>query len=188
MVYDKQEAICLRAARAGDDAAMASLISDQLPFIRQKAASAASVSGLDAEDLAQEGLIGLLNAVRSFDFYGGAAFRTYARTCIVNSIRSALRRASRPGAVPARAVLPIDSADDWTGAANDPQDIVVGREQAVRLLQFVDKHLSVREQAVLRLYLAGSSYAAIAESLSLKDCKAVDNTLQRIRKKLKSFS
>ncbi|MBQ5987289.1 MAG: sigma-70 family RNA polymerase sigma factor [Clostridia bacterium] len=188
MVYDKQEADRLRAARAGDDAAMASLISDQLPFIRQKAASAASVSGLDAEDLAQEGLIGLLNAVRSFDFYGGAAFRTYARTCIVNSIRSALRRATRPGAVPAYAVVPIDSAQSMTVGASDPQDIVVGKEQAKRLLAFVDKHLSEREQAVLRLYLAGCSYAAIVERLSLKDCKAVDNTLQRIRKKLKSFS
>ncbi len=186
-MYDKQEAVCLRAARAGDDAAMASLISDQLPFIRQKAASAASVSGLDAEDLAQEGLIGLLNAVRSFDFSGAAAFRTYARTCIVNSIRSAMRRASRPGAVPVRAVLPIDSADELS-VANDPQDIVVGREEAARLLLFVDKHLSPREQQVLRLYLSGDSYAAVAEKLGLPDSKAVDNALQRIRKKLKSFS
>ena len=176
-MYDKQEAVCLRAARAGDDAAMASLISDHLPFIRQKAASAASVCGRDAEDLAQEGLIGLLNAVRSFDFCGTAAFRTYSRTCIVNSIRSAMRRVSRPGAVPVRAVLPID-----------PQDIVVGREEAARLLAFVDKHLSAREQQVLRLYLSGDSYAAVAEKLGLSDSKAVDNALQRIRKKLKSFS
>lgn len=186
-MYDKQEAVCLRAARAGDDAAMASLISDYLPFIRQKAASAAPVCGQDAEDLAQEGLIGLLSAVRSFDFCGTAAFRTYARTCIVNSIRSAMRRASRPGAVPVRAVLPIDSADELC-TADDPQDIVVGREEAERLLAFVDKHLSVREQQVLRLYLSGNSYAAVAEKLGLSDSKAVDNALQRIRKKLKSFS
>ena len=186
-MYDNQEAVCLRAARAGDDAAMASLISDQLPFIRQKAASAASVCGLDAEDLAQEGLIGLLNAVRSFDFYGSAAFRTYACTCIVNSIRSAMRSASRSGAVPAHAVLPIDNADELC-AADDPQDIVVGREEAARLLQYVDKHLSPREQQVLRLYLSGDSYAVVAEKLGLSDSKAVDNALQRIRKKLKSFS
>lgn len=186
-MYDNQEAVCLRAARAGDDAAMASLISDQLPFIRQKAASAASVCGVDAEDLAQEGLIGLLNAVRSFDFYGGAAFRTYARTCIVNSIRSAMRRTSRSGTVPANAVLPIDSADKLCGDT-DPQDIVMGREQAARLLQYVDKHLSEREQQVLRLYLAGDSYAVVADKLGLPDSKAVDNALQRIRKKLKSFS
>ncbi len=186
-MYDKQETVCLRAARAGDDAAMAFLISDHLPFIRQKAASAASVCGIDAEDLAQEGLIGLLNAVRSFDFYGTAAFRTFARTCIVNSIRSAMRRTSRPGAVPARAVLPIDSADELSGAA-DPQDIVVGREEAARLLSYVDKHLSPREQQVLRLYLSGDSYAVVAEKLGLSDSKAVDNALQRIRKKLKSFS
>lgn len=186
-MYDNQEAVCLRAARAGDDAAMASLISDQLPFIRQKAASAASVCGLDAEDLAQEGLIGLLNAVRSFDFYGTAAFRTYARTCIVNGIRSAMRSTSRPGAVPARAVLPIDSADELCGDA-DPQDIVMGREQAARLLQYVDMHLSPREQQVLRLYLAGDSYDVVAEKLGLSGSKAVDNALQRIRKKLKAFS
>lgn len=186
-MYDKQETVCLRAARAGDDAAMASLISDHLPFIRQKAASAAPVCGLDAEDLAQEGLIGLLSAVRSFDFYGTAAFRTYARACIVNSIRSAMRRTSRPGAVPARAVLPIDSADELC-AADDPQDIVVGREEAARLLRYVDEHLSEREQQVLRLYLSGDSYAVVAEKLGLSDSKAVDNALQRIRKKLKSFS
>ena len=186
-MYDKQEAVCLRAARAGDDAAMASLISDQLPFIRQKAASAASACGLDAEDLAQEGLIGLLNAVRSFDFYGAAAFRTYARTCIVNSIRSAMRSTSRSGAVPARAVLPIDTADELSGNS-DPQDIVLGSDEAERLMQYVDKHLSPREQQVLRLYLSGDSYDVIAAKLGLTGSKSVDNALQRIRKKLKSFS
>lgn len=47
---------------------------------------------ISKEDLRQEGAIGLLAAARTFDPTRGANFRTYARTCVENSILGAIRR------------------------------------------------------------------------------------------------
>lgn len=176
----------LHAAQRGDDTAMTALIVDFLPLIRRKAASAAAQCALEKEDLAQEGLIGLLDAVHAFDPSGGASFGTLAYTCIVNRMRSAMRSARRAGAVPAGAVVSIDALQQ-VASADDPEGQIIARDEVVRLRRWVENHLSGREQQVLRLYLSGESYAAIADKLSLSGSKSVDNTMQRIRKKIKSY-
>ena len=176
----------LHAAQHGDEAAMTELIADFLPFIRRKAAVAAAQSGLEAEDLAQEGLIGLLGAVRTFTPEGGASLATWGCTCIVNSIRSALRRTRRIGAVPQQAVMPIDDAE-FLAAGDDPEDRIIAMDEAAGVREWMRTHLSAREQQVLWLYIAGGSYAFIADKLSLRDGKAVDNAIQRIRKKMRAY-
>ena len=165
---------------------MTALIADFLPFIRRKAAAAAAQSGLEAEDLAQEGLIGLLGAVRTFAQDGGASFRTWGSTCIVNSMRTAMRRTRRAGAVPLQAVVSIDSAE-FLMSGDDPETRIIAQDEALRVREWVQAHLSAREQQVLWLYIAGGSYASIADRLSLRDGKAVDNALQRIRKKMRAY-
>ena len=187
MYEDRVDARVL-AARSGDSEAMTGLVMQLLPFIRQKASSASDSCGLDAEDLAQEGLIGLLGAVRTFDPEGGASFTGYACTCIVNSMRSAMRRGLRAGAVPATAMVSMEEACDVCDLREDPQEIVANRDEAQRLQQKMDELLSDMERQVLRMYLAGSSYDEIARALGLRGSKSVDNALQRMRKKLKSFS
>ncbi len=187
-MYGEQKDTRVLAARGGDSEAMTDLVMQLLPFIRGKAASAAASSGLDAEDLAQEGLIGLLGAVRTFDPQGGASFTGYACTCILNSMRSSMRRGLRAGAVPAGAMVPMEEAGDLLDLSEDPQEIVAHRDEAQRLQQKLDELLSGMERQVLRMYLAGSSYDEIARTLGLSGSKSVDNALQRMRKKLKLFS
>ena len=51
--------------------------------------------GLDFEDLIQEGNLGLLSAVRTFDFVRGFRFSTHATVCIRNAITRALADQSR---------------------------------------------------------------------------------------------
>ena len=183
---DRQALFRLDAAQHGDEKAMTALIADFLPFIRRKASSAAAQSGLEAEDLAQEGLIGLVLAVRTFTPDGGASFRTWGSTCIVNGMRTAMRRARRVSAVPANAVVPIDDAGQLV-SDDDPESRIIARDETQRLRVWMRSHLSAREQQVLALYLAGGSYAFIADRLSLRDGKAVDNALQRIRKKMRAY-
>ncbi len=64
-----------------EDAATA-LVKAFLPYIRKRASRIESV-GLAYDDIVQEGLIGLLNAVGSFEGGRGASFETYAITCII---------------------------------------------------------------------------------------------------------
>lgn len=175
----------LSAAQRGNDAALTDLVIDFLPFIRRKAALAAAQSAVEQEDLVQEGMIGLLSAVRTFDPSGGAAFRTWAFTCIVNRMRSVVRSAHRAGAVPAEAVVPIEDVRRLV-ADDDPERQIIARDEVARLRERMQERLSVREQQVLQLYLSGSSYAAIADKLSMSGSKAVDNAMQRIRKKMRS--
>lgn len=47
--------------------------------------------GGDSEDLTQEGMVGLLKAVREYDASKEASFRTFAEICIRNRLYSVLR-------------------------------------------------------------------------------------------------
>ena len=51
--------------------------------------------GADEDDVLQEGMIGLLKAVRKYDETRDAAFSTFAGHCVTNQIISAIRAADR---------------------------------------------------------------------------------------------
>ncbi len=171
-------------ARTGDNSAMAALIAGILPLVKAKAAAFAG-DNLEAEDLAQEGMLGFLSAVYSYKPGGEASFRTYAATCINNRIISAVRAQLGKKNVPLNFSIPFEEdelADGNPGA--DPQNIVTAQEETARLLGILNFKLSGFEKAVIMQYLAGSSYEQTAETLRTTP-KAVDNALQRAKKKLK---
>ena len=163
----------------GDDSAAAVLIVRLAPAVK---AIAARFSGEETEDLSQEGMIGLLSAIKSYESSKGATFRTYACTCAANRIITAVRKSSRAvETVSDDAITETAQAD-----GSDPQNIVIGIDEADRLLDLLRKSLSDFERDVLTLYLSGESYRSIAAKLSTGE-KAIDNAMQRIRKKLKAF-
>ena len=177
------------AAKNGDNEAMAALVAKLLPLIRKTAIRSVTGCNIDCEDLIQEGLIGLLSAVRSFDQEKEATFITYASVCISNSIRSAVRKTKTGKEIPDKEIISIDDASSLcSDRLFDPQNLIIENEEVQRLKNRLDKQLSDTEQKVLKLYLFGDSYSVIAKKLLLSNEKAVDNALQRIRKKLKSFS
>lgn len=174
--------------REDDSDAFAELTARYIPLIRYKAAPFHSAR-LEADDLCQEGLVGLFHAARAYDSSNGTAFRTFAGTCIANRMimfyRSALSGKNRPlsdfvslsdGEHPE---LELQS-DGW-----DPETLLASSEGIGQMWGKIRSALSDRELHVLRLYLGGYSYAEIAEKLSITP-KAADNALQRARMKLKS--
>ena len=66
---------------------------------------------------------------------------------------------------------------------NTPEDLVLARESKEELYRALSDRLSGMEKQVLSLYLDGFHYQDIAQRLG-KDVKAVDNAVQRIRRKL----
>lgn len=168
-------------ARAGDESAFAMLIAQSEPMLRAQAAKFRS-SGLDAEDLAQEGLLGLLSAVRTFHSQKGAAFRTYATVCVRNRLISAARRFAHTGGE-----VPIEEAEHSarTLSESDPAAILAEKESVQQLLSNIQKLLSAREYEVLLRHLNGDSYTRIASAMQIAP-KAVDNALQRVRRKLQT--
>ena len=67
-----------------------------------------------------------------------------------------------------------------------PEDEALDRESVKNLEAYYQKSLSKLEKDVLRLFLQGKSYQEIASELS-RQTKAVDNALQRIRKKTREY-
>ncbi len=172
----------VRLAQNGDQAAVNALLERYTATVRSVASCSFGAS-LETDDLAQEGMLGLLAAVYSYAPEKAASFYTYASVCISNRIRSAVRADTRLKHSPLNSSVPLDDATMIPG--DNPEDLVVATEQAEQILSFLAKELSPLESRVLRAVLVGKSYRAVAEELSMTE-KAVDNAMQRIRKKLRS--
>ena len=92
------EALCALVS-AGDREAEETLVRRYYGLVRSCARPLFLVGG-DSEDLIQEGMFGLIQAIREFDPSKAAAFHTYAEVCIRNRLYSALRAATRDKHLP----------------------------------------------------------------------------------------
>lgn len=151
--------------------------------------------GGDREDVEQEALIGLLRAIRDYR-PGAASFRVFAEVCVSRQIATAIKAATRHKhrALDGYLSLTADGASDPGAAtavvdalrrqpAPDPVDHVVVAERNAALGSAVRALLSGFEAEVLVRHLEGWTYAEVAEHLG-RDRKAVDNALQRARRKV----
>lgn len=175
-------------AQQGDDAAYAFLISRYVSLVKSRAFGYRD-SDVEPEDLAQEGMIGLTMAIRSYRRGLGASFRTYAGLCIDRAIISAVRLTLRSKEIPSSSLVPIEDLEEGghslsAGLEGDPEWAVLAEDEKGRLRERFARFLSPLELDVLLLYLGGCSYEEIAERLD-STSKAVDNALQRVRRKLK---
>ena len=150
------------------------------------------LAGGDGEDPIQEGMLGLLKAVRSFSSERGVPFEAFARMCIMRRIYSAVSAASAAKHEPLNhsesiAKTPLfDENTETAHAAADPAYLVIGAEEHRERLQKLMSLLSAFEARVLALYLDGCSYEEMAAEVG-KPVKSVDNAIQRIRRKAATF-
>jgi len=182
--------LALKAA-GGDMAAEEALVSEYAKLVRA-CARPHFLAGGDSEDLIQEGMLGLLSAVRTFDPAKGTKFSTYAEFCVRRRIYSAIRSASGYKHSPLNSYISLESPqldENSTQSVyflRDPEDFVIARESVGEVERLLCGALSRFESGVLELYLEGASYKDMAARLG-KSNKSVDNAVQRIRKKLAQF-
>ena len=150
------------------------------------------LAGGDNGDLVQEGMLGLLSAIRQFDPNDGTSFRTFAEHCVRMRLYSAIKSASRLKHLPLNNGVSLeqlseDSPMQLSAIPDvlrcDPEEMVLARERTEELYSELAQCLSKLEKQVLVLYLDGLSYREIASSLR-KEEKSIDNAVQRIRRKL----
>lgn len=173
-------------AKSGDSNALTDLIKRYSQTVLQKSLSFNKISGIENEDLYQEGMLGLLSAVYSFDESKGVLFSTYATTLITRKMLSALRTANKKNNLPLDSYVSIDEKSDIRSFTPTPEEMLIYNEEIDSILSFVNNNLSKTEKKVFRLNLLGLSYNEIAEILDCSE-KSVDNALQRIRKKIRSI-
>ena len=184
------EALCSLAV-SGDRAAEELLVTRYNRVVRT-CARPFFLAGGDSEDLTQEGMVGLIKAVREFDADKEASFRTFAEVCIRNRLYSALRASAREKHQALNQSVSLDTPDfdsnSYTSgtsslAQRDPEDSLIDREHTAALLSGVRKQLSELEAKILGYYLDGLSCREIAETVG-RSPKSVDNAVQRIRRKV----
>jgi len=157
--------------------------------------------GSDEEDLIQEGMIGLFQAIRSYKENHEASFASFARLCVRRQMYSAVTASNRKKHQPLNTYVSFDepvfvestrrsgykeqTVEDIIFADErdaNPEKIVLDREQADMIESVIVERLTSYEKKVLHLYLEGRSYDDIGSELN-RTRKAIDNAIQRIRRK-----
>ena len=183
-------------ARNGSSVAMDQLMRRYHGFVRLKASSY-FLAGGDADDLIQEGMIGLYKAIRDYRSDRESSFRSFAELCVTRQIITAIKTATRFKHSPLNSYISFShtpAGQDPDGECtlgdalpgshvNDPVVSVISTEELQSLVFCLGTGLSQLEADALRLYLEGSSYEEMAEELGC-DTKTIDNALQRVKRKI----
>lgn len=153
-------------------------------------------TGLELNDLIQEGMLGLNLAMTSFDDSKDTSFYTYAKKCIERKIISLVvgSRRLKHKFLNDSLSFELTDSDNETYTfekslednSYNPEKILLNSERAEELIKKVSDELTDFEVQVFELKLNGFDYKEIAEILD-KDSKSIDNALQRIKNKIKKI-
>jgi len=190
-----EDAFLIALAKRGDRNAYDRLVRRYHSFVRLKASSY-FLAGGDADDLIQEGLVGLYKAIRDFRADRESSFRNFAELCITRQIITAVKTATRNKHTPLNQYVSFSSSPAGAGedvptldqllpgpTVHDPVNQAISAEELRALVGCLSSVLSELESRVLTLYLDGCSYEEIGVRLGC-DTKTVDNALQRVKRKV----
>ena len=122
------------------------------------------LAGGDSEDLLQEGMIGLLSAIREYDSDGGSSFQFFAELCIRRRVISAARSASRQKHAPLNDGLSLEQLQSGESQqvfenvlVPSAEELVLDRTSIDDFIAANSRFLSEFEVDILMDYLGGSS-------------------------------
>lgn len=152
--------------------------------------------GYELNDLIQEGLLGLNNAIQDFKHQKNVKFITFASVCIERQIQSFIRNVTRQKHKVLNDSLSIDSNNDGKGRPLldilfdpqnlNPEDSFIIEEEESELINNIKKILTDKEFEVFELRIQGFSYQEISKLLNIST-KSVDGTLYRIKNKINTI-
>ncbi len=190
-----QVALC---AHQGEVAAIEYIVNWFGGFIKKKAKSY-FLLGAESEDLMQEGMIGLIKAIRDYSPDKNASFKTFAELCITRQIITAVKTATRKKHAPLNSYISLyHEINNGEGterylvdeieslSTTDPVDDMIRQEELNDVSKTLHKLLSEFELQVLEGYMEGKSYQQMAKEMG-KSTKSIDNALQRVKKKAAGF-
>lgn len=164
-----------------------------ITYVAKKLFYANQNSGLDINDLIQEGMIGFSIAINTFDEHKDAKFFTYAKTCITRRIISAITAATRMKHQILNESISVDTLDNennlekmFSSQNSNPEDKLIDLESTKELKQKIIQELTDFENKVFELKTSGLNYKEIAEILE-KDPKSIDNAISRIKAKANKY-
>ncbi len=181
-------------AQAGDETAEEVLINRYKELVKSRARMY-FIAGADAEDVIQEGMIGLFKAVRDYCSDRDTLFRTFAAVCINRQIITAIKTAKRMKHGPLNNSISLNRPLEESGGEKDvienilaapvsnPEEMILIQDTIDEITSAMSQILSKFELQVWQLYISGQNYTDIAEKTG-KSPKSIDNALQRIKRKI----
>ena len=172
-------------AQQGDRTAQEELLGRYQNLVRY-CARKFFLSGVETDDLVQEGMMGLFQAIGAYKATeNGCSFKNFAYLCISRRIIDAVKASARKKNAPLNDATSIGvvSAEKEIAASFNPEDWLILRDDRRELRQKISGVLSDFEFKVTTMYMDGMTCAEICEATG-KPGKSVDNALQRSKKKL----
>ena len=150
------------------------------------------------DDLFQEALIGFVQGVNNYDWSRGdnnsEPFKKFVFMCVKRQLLDAVKKSNSKKNIPLNSSVSLinDHDQNMTEYVDlqgeqqslNPEEIIMGKIELEEKHKMLHLSLSEFEMQVLDLYLAGAKQSDIAKELQ-KTTKSIDNTLQRIKSKLK---
>lgn len=183
----------VKKAQGGDQEAVSQILDKYKGFVIMNSRKF-FLNGADREDLQQEGMIGLIKAIRRYDDGRNASFSTFASICIRRQIITAVKSSNTgKNKVLNTAVNAFYEGEEFnlshskkSSNLQNPENIFLGKEKVEGLKKYLYLSLSKMEKEIFEFMLLGNDYIEIAEKTGRK-VKAVDNAIQRIKKKVKVY-
>ncbi|MDA8441126.1 MAG: sigma-70 family RNA polymerase sigma factor [Peptococcaceae bacterium] len=182
-------------AKTGHQEAYTLLIERYEPEIR-KIAYKYFLQRAEYDDLIQEGRIAIYRAIQSFDTASGHPFDHFVRMCIKRGLIDTLRSHNRRKHVNLNTAFSLNNnlSDenehtylDRMATGTDPAQTVIDLQEARSIIKDLTQNLSAMERQVFAYhFVAGYKPHEMAKTLGLKP-KALDNAIQRIKKKTETF-
>ena len=187
----------VRMAKTGDESAIETLVDRYKNCISLKTRTY-FLRGADKEDIMQEGMIGLIKAIRDYKEDKQVSFKSFAELCITRQIITAVKAATRQKHIPLNSYVSLYGNNDGdedrapldlieSNTRFNPEEYIIMRENLKKIDEQILKFLSKFEKSVLECYLTGKSYQEISTMLD-RPVKSIDNALQRIKRKLEKCS
>ena len=162
----------------------------------RKYMSMASMLGYDYNDLYQDALVGFSEALNCYREDKAAALSSFITLCVDRKLQVSIIKAGRLKNKLISDSLSLDyQYDQFTSplrdiisdnSLNDPLENIIKNEKLSNLTKKIEESLSSSEYEVYALMISGLKYGEIALLLN-KNPKQVDNTIQRVKHKIKNI-
>ena len=137
--------------------------------------------GGDADDLAQEGMMGLHQAILDYDANKKSSFKSFAYLCVYRRIVDAVKAESAKKQEPLLGGSEL--ADNLQAVGPNPEELIILNDEKREFNQKISKILSDFEFKIIVMYMDGLTTGEISEMLG-KPMKSIDNAIQRSKRKL----
>lgn len=183
----------IKNAQEGNEIAIQEIFSKFKNIIQMRTKNYFFYGG-DREDVIQEAMIGLLKAINGYDENKTASFTTFAILCIKRQIITAIK-SSNAGKNRILNMAMINPETEDTSNISysnksfnfyNPEEIVMSKERFRELNRYLKTNLSKMENEVFEYMLSEMTYTEIVEKTG-RTPKSIDNSIQRIKKKLNRF-